>query len=145
MTKKVFSQHAIDSADDLTGNLMPLLHEVRHALDRLLENDEPTSIDLRSIPLGPGEEDRILSFLGQGEVNARLDLLGPSDVCETRYAGVWIVTHYNHDNQLLSRVIEVTRIPDVLCSQTGDISTACSRLAAILEDLRGGGQKDKLT
>ena len=41
-----------------TGNLRPLLHEIRHALERLLENGEPTFIDLKSIPMAPSEAEK---------------------------------------------------------------------------------------
>ena len=51
-----------------TGNVVPLLHEIRHALERLVDSGEPTMIDLRGIPLAPGEEDALESALGSGEV-----------------------------------------------------------------------------
>ena len=40
-------------------NVEPILHEVRHALERLIQTGEPTTIDLRSIPLAPGEDEQI--------------------------------------------------------------------------------------
>ena len=39
-----------------TGNVEPLLHEIRHALTRLTSGEEGTTIDLKSLPLAPGEE-----------------------------------------------------------------------------------------
>jgi len=86
-----------------TGNLVPLLHEIRHALTRWLEQGEEHVIDLRSIPLAPGEEDSLLEQLGEGEVNARLSVLGPSDIIETRYPGVWLITHYNESESIIGR------------------------------------------
>ena len=41
-----------------TGNVPPLLHEIRHALKRLALGEAGTSIDLRGLPLAPGEEER---------------------------------------------------------------------------------------
>ncbi len=58
----------VESGDALTCNVQPLLHEIRHALARLLECGEHTIIDLRSIPLAPGEELKIIDTLGNGEV-----------------------------------------------------------------------------
>ena len=124
----------IQSGDDLTFNVKPLLHEVKHALDNLIETGHTTIIDLRSIPLAPGEEDKILHTLGQGEVKAQLNALGLSEVIETQYAGVWIVTHYNDEQEIISRFIEVTTMPEILCSQTEDIMAAYSRLAITVED-----------
>jgi len=118
----------IQVGDELTQNVKPLLHEIKHALDNLIETGQSSIIDLRSIPLAPGEEDKILDTLGRGEVLAQLNALGLSEIIETQYAGVWLVTHYNDENNIISRFIEVTTIPEILCSQTEDIMAAYSSL-----------------
>ena len=124
----------IQIGDALTHNVKPLLHEIKHALDNLIESGKTTIIDLRSLPLAPGEEDKILNTLGQGEVQAQLDALGVSVVYETEYPGVWIVTHYNDEQNVISRFIEVTTMPEILCSQTEDVMEAYSRLTMDLAD-----------
>lgn len=111
-----------------TGNVVPLLHEIRHALGRLADQQEGTIIDLRSLPLAPGEEKRIEKILGQGEIRVEVDLLGPSLIEETSYPGVWLVTHRNAENEIVARFIEVTRIPELLKSQPDDIRDAIGRL-----------------
>ena len=123
----------IQVGDELTQNVKPLLHEIKHALDNLIETGQTSIIDLRSIPLAPGEEDKILNTLGRGEVLAQLNALGLSEVIETRYAGVWLVTHYNDENNIISRFIEVTTMPEILCSQTEDIMKAYSSLSLDLD------------
>jgi len=128
------AQFNIHSGNELTQNVSPLLHEVKHALDNLIETGKHSIIDLRSIPLAPGEEDKILQVLGRGEVQAKLNALGLSEVFETQYAGVWVVTHYNDDQDIISRFIEVTTMPEILCSQTEDIMAAYSSLAIELGD-----------
>ena len=125
----------IQIGDALTHNVKPLLHEIKHALDNLIETGKTTIIDLRSIPLAPGEEDKILNILGQGEVQAQLNALGLSEISETQYTGVWIVTHYNDEQHVISRFIEVTTMPEILCSQTEDVMEAYSNLTLDLEDL----------
>lgn len=134
MTEAAIPQFNIQIGDELTWNVRPLLHEIRHALRNLLDSGACSVIDLRSIPLAPGEEDKILSTLGQGEVQARLNALGPSEIIETQYAGVWLVTHYNQANDIISRFIEITTMPDILRSQTEDIAAACDRLTQTLQD-----------
>ena len=124
----------IQIGDTLTHNVKPLLHEIKHALDNLIETGKSTIIDLRSIPLAPGEEEKILNTLGQGEVQAQLNALGLSEITETQYAGVWIVTHYNDEQHIISRFIEVTTMPEILCSQTEDVMEAYSRLTLDLAD-----------
>jgi hydrogenase-1 operon protein HyaF len=124
----------IHNGNELTQNVKPLLHEIKHALDTLIETGATSIIDLRSIPLAPGEEETILSTLGTGEVQAKLDALGLSEVIETKYAGVWVVTHYNDENHIISRFIEVATIPNILCSQTEDIMAAYSSLSLDLDE-----------
>jgi hydrogenase-1 operon protein HyaF len=122
-------QFNIHVGTELTWNVKPILHEIRHALEKLLSSGESSIIDLRSIPLAPGEEETIINTLGQGEVHARLDVLGPSEIYETQYTGVWLVTHYNETDSIVSRFIEVTKIPDVLKSQSEDIANALDELS----------------
>ena len=127
------AQFNIQVGNEVTLNVQPILHEIRHSLERLLEQGQNSTIDLRSIPLAPGEEESILNTLGVGEVHARLDALGPSEIYETRYAGIWLVTHFNENNTIVSRFIEVTEFPDILKSQPGDMSDALTSLADDLE------------
>lgn len=127
-------QFNIQVSDDLTWNVAPLLHEVKHALKKLIDDGKTSIIDLRSIPLAPGEEDTILKTLGQGEVHARLDALGPSEIIETQYSGVWLITHFNADDEVISRFIEVTYMPDILNAQKEDVTEAYGRLATTLDN-----------
>ena len=114
--------------ESATGNVEPLLHEIRHALKRVADGKEGTIIDLRSLPLAPGEEERIEAVLGQGEVRAEFDTLGSTVFQETAYAGVWLVTHRNAEQAVLTRFIEVTQMPELLKSQQADIERGISRL-----------------
>ncbi|MGD9265155.1 MAG: hydrogenase expression/formation C-terminal domain-containing protein [Lysobacterales bacterium] len=133
MTGKTPAYFNIHRGNALTANVLPLLHEIRHALEKLLHSGEATVIDLRSIPLAPGEDEAILDTLGAGEVQARMDALGPSEIYETRYAGVWVVTHYNESEEMIGRFIEVTEIPAVLKAQREDVDQALQGLAERLE------------
>jgi hydrogenase-1 operon protein HyaF len=133
MTDTAATPFNIQISDDLTWNVTPLLHEVKHALKKLIEDGEPTVIDLRSIPLAPGEENKILQTLGEGEVHVELDALGKSAIYETHYSGVWIVTHLNDEDATVGRFIEVTTMPEILFSQKDDISDAYDRLSEKLQ------------
>lgn len=115
-----------------TGNVLPLLHEIRHALRRLAEDDEGTVIDLRSLPLAPGEETKIEAALGQGEVAVRIEALGPTTINETAYPGVWLVTHRNTEDEVVARFIEIARVPDLVLAQADDIRAALGELEETL-------------
>lgn len=124
----------IQNADHLSLNVMPLLHEIKHALNNLIENNESSIIDLRSIPLANSEEDKILEILSCGEIQAHLNALGKSEIIESQYAGVWVITHFNQDEEIISRFIEITHIPEILCSQTLDMQDAYNHLDLILKE-----------
>ncbi|MEN8167272.1 MAG: hydrogenase expression/formation C-terminal domain-containing protein [Pseudomonadota bacterium] len=119
------------------GNATPILHEVLHALQRLLSEGETTTIDLRSIPFGPGDEQQLLKILGRGEVDVQLDALGMSEIWESRYAGVWLVDHKNQAGERIALQIEVTRVPEILQAQSEDISESIARLDDQLKTAAG--------
>lgn len=110
------------------GNVKPLLNEIIHALDRLLDDDEPTIIDLASLPFAPGELEELESALGQGELKAELDALGKSLIRETGYPGVWWLEHRNEAGEVVGRYIEITRTPEILMSQDADIGAGRAKL-----------------
>lgn len=111
-----------------TGNVEPLLHQIRHALDNLLNHEQESCIDLRSLPLAPGEQQELLDFLGQGEVSATLDSQGQSLIRETRFPGVWLCIHNNQADETMAKLIQITRIPYILKAQTEDMRDGLLRL-----------------
>lgn len=115
------------------GNVMPILNEIAHAIDRLLDDDEPTVIDLAGLPFGPGELETLEIELGTGELSAELDALGISRIRETAYPGVWWLEHRNASGQVVGRYVEVTRTPEILVSQGADISAGRARLGERLQ------------
>ena len=126
------SRVEISAEADLTHNVRPLLHEIRHALQQLSQTGETHVIDLRRIPMAPGEEARILELLGEGEIKATLTVLGRSTIIETAYVGVWIITHYNESDEILGRFIEITDAPAILKSQKEEIALAAAQLFKML-------------
>jgi hydrogenase-1 operon protein HyaF len=115
-----------------SGNLEPLLNEIRHAVAVLLGEGRTTCIDLKGIPLAPGEEERILEVLGTGEARVELSIMGSSQVVETSFPGVWVVTHHDAQGALLTRFVEIARVPDIVCSQDVDIAAGLARLTESL-------------
>ena len=118
-----------------TGNIPPLLHEIRHSLRQLLDTGETTTIDLRGLPMAPGEQEQLLNFLGKGEISAQMHALGESEINETSFPGVWLITHYNTNKEIMGIFIEITRMPAILETQTADIEDALTLLQDKLEEL----------
>ena len=119
---------AIEVPQPETGNLLPLLHEIRHALELLLDTGEETTIDLRALPLAPGEEKRLEEALGRGEVKVSLSALGPSILQETAYSGVWHVTHFSANDEILGKYLEIARVPALLKAQEEEMRAALDAL-----------------
>jgi len=116
-----------------TGNVPLLLNEICHAVERLLEAGESHVIDLRALPLGPGESEQIEQALGRGEVEARLQALGPTEILETRYPGVWLVTHFNTEGETIGRLVEIAPVPVILEAPDADVRDGLRRLRATLK------------
>lgn len=115
-----------------SGNIPPLLHEIRHALEALSRDGTRNIIDLKGIPLASGEQEAILATLGEGEVRAELQSLGKSEIRETSFPGVWVVTHYDEQGDIKARFIEITRMPDILESQMPDVTEGLARMEVML-------------
>jgi len=114
------------------GNAVPVLHELIHALRQLVATGESTVIDLRSIPFGPGDEERLLEALGTGEVTARVDSLGSTHILETRYPGIWLVDYRNADDARIGLQVEVTDVPSLIKTPHDDLNEAVEALAQAL-------------
>ncbi len=115
------------------GNALPILHEIRHALERLAAAGTPGIIDLRAIPFGPGDEARLLALLGRGEVEAVIHALGETRIWESAIPAVWLIDHYNPEGERIALHIEIDRIPSLLLTQPEDCAEATARLDRILD------------
>ena len=111
-----------------SGNAQAVLAELESALRELLETGREHSIDLRTLPLAPGELDYLRETLGTGEVRVEIDAFGPSSVQETAIRGVWWVTHRNLERQVLAESLEVTFCPDIVRAQRDDVQDSLGKL-----------------
>ena len=116
------------------GSLRALLTEIAEHLEKLARDGTSGSIDLNSLPFAPGEYEQLRELLGEGEISAHIEVVGPSEIIETRYPGVWWVTHYNAEGDIVADLLEITRIPEILRSQPEDITTGLELLRAQLAD-----------
>jgi len=112
------------------GNALPILHEIRHGLQRLDDLGETMLIDLHSMPFGPGDEDRLFALLGRGEVEARLEAFGTTEIWETAVPGTWVVDHRNAEGERIALHVEITTVPDILRTQPQDLRGAVAALDA---------------
>lgn len=122
----------VEKSAQETGNLPGVLAEIKYALEQLLEKKKTHCIDLRAMPWSPGEQEKLEKYLGQGEVRVALNALGKSTFTESRFSGVWIVSHFDESGEIIGHLIEITHLPDMIFSQTEDIRNGLERLQSTL-------------
>ena len=121
-----------------TGNALPVFWEIRHALALFLSAGKTSVIDLEAVPFGPGDKEQLLRWLGEGEVTAELNALGRSRVWESRFPGIWVIDHYNPQEERMTLQVEITDIPELLRSQHEDLEGSLERLDKALNSLTNG-------
>ena len=113
-----------------------LLHEVHAMLKTLLDTGQNGILDLRALPsLGEEGYQFLKGKLGLGEVSGCIQSFGRSDIQETAFSGVWWVTHYNQDDELLTELIEVNFLPEILKSPRDDVLLGQVNLGNLLNEL----------
>jgi hydrogenase-1 operon protein HyaF len=110
------------------GSVDALLNEIATRLQRFIATGESSMIDLKSLPFAPEEYEGLRTALGRGEVSARLETIGDSELYETHYPGVWWVTHYNVEGDVIADLIEIAAVPAILHSQPEDVRDGLERL-----------------
>ena len=111
-----------------SGNARALLHELAELLESLASRGEPASIDLSSLPLVAEDYRELREALGAGEVVARVQAAGTTEVRETGCPGAWWVTHANEAGAVLAELIEVCAVPAILLASTEDVAGGLARL-----------------
>jgi hydrogenase-1 operon protein HyaF len=114
--------------------LLALLQELRSMLNTLVQKSKSSVIDLHSLPLQPDDLRQLKRILGEGEVVARLSVLGPSHIVETQVPGIWWITHLNPNDEVMSEFIEVTDLPEILKTPAQDLRSAVSVLESRFVD-----------
>lgn len=131
----VVAQYLPAPAAMLSGNARVLLGEIAECLQKLLERDESTTIDLLAMPLNATDLDWLRQRLGQGEVLVTLNADGESTLQETNCPGVWWVQHHNPAGGVMSAFIEITPVPDLVRAHKDDMQSGLERLTRLIDDL----------
>lgn len=119
------------------AQVLAVLNEIDAQLQALADQGTESAIDLRSLPFFPGDNELLRDLLGEGELKATLDSLGPTYIHETRVPGVWWVTHYNEAEEKIAEFIEVTRLPALLQTDAESLQHAPTALARLIGQLEG--------
>ena len=130
------------SPAEAAGYTPAILREIESLLAELVASGRAGRIDLRSLPLLPGDEARLVAVLGEGEVDADIQAMGATRVRETAVPGVWWVTHANADGQTVAELIEVALVPEILKTHPEDARAGLKTLRERIADLIRGGDTD---
>lgn len=125
----------LQAGAEAAPNGRALLVELETLLQDLVEQGREGSIDLRSLPLSPGDLAFLEQHLGRGEVEAEVTALGPSRVHETAIHGVWWVRHYNSNDEIMAEFLEITHCPDIIRAHPADVRDSLEELRAKLVEL----------
>lgn len=112
-----------------------IFSEVRMSAARLLELGETRSIDLRFMKSMPEERAALTALLGHGEVSAVVNSAGRSEIQETSIPCVWLIRHYNSEDEIVSELIEISDIPEML---VGDRQAIAHRLKVLAANALSG-------
>ncbi len=118
------------AAGALGAGLGAILSELATLLEALRRRGVEGAIDLRSLPLGPDDLDRLQGILGTGEVDIRIEANGESRIRETAVGGLWWTEHRDAAGALLAVLIEVARVPNILSPADEDLALGAARLRA---------------
>ena len=116
-----------------TPNVRALLNEIATRLAILLERGESDSIDLRGLPLMPGERETLRNALGRGEVGAKVTALGEAEIYETAFPGVWWSQHRSESGETVAELIEICLQPAMLASHPADVGNGLERMRKLID------------
>ena len=115
------------------SQVLAILSELQTKLKALVDQGTTDSIDLRSLPLFPGDYEILKETLGYGEIHVDIEAMGPSEVYETSIPGIWWVSHYNSQDENVADYIEVTALPELLKTSQEDIEQAERQLQQLID------------
>lgn len=112
-----------------------LLHELVELLRKLIEEDEPSHVDLGAMELTEGDYQLLRETLGEGEILAEVSNFGRVSVMECGYSGIWWVTHMDDEGQVLTEFLEVSYCPEVLIAESEEVADGRDALQARLFEM----------
>ncbi|MFP4610052.1 MAG: hydrogenase expression/formation C-terminal domain-containing protein [Thiohalophilus sp.] len=110
-----------------------ILTELQTKIESLARQGITDSVDLRSLPMFPGDYERLREILGYGEIHVSIDAMGPTKIYETAFPGIWWISHFNSDDENIAEFIEITPLPDILKTADEDIRQTGQQLQRLIE------------
>lgn len=120
-----------------------ILTEIREMLRHLLQNEEPSHLDLNLMAIDSETLEQLQQELGEGDVEIESTHSGYVHIQETAYSAVWWVRHLDDDGEIVGEFIEVNYCPEILLSETEDVVGGVEALKARLFTIGLGYRQKK--
>ncbi len=91
-----------------------ILLEIATLLEAYLQTGERRELDLQSLPLTAVDQQVLQRVLGEGEIKIGLNVMGESEIIETRFAGVWRITHRDQEGRVTAEIVEIAAVPAII-------------------------------
>jgi HupH hydrogenase expression protein, C-terminal conserved region len=121
---------AVAETGTIGGGVIAILNEIATLLEQVASTGESAAIDLRSLPMSPGDRAQLLEALGPGEVEITLRADGDSCIRETGVQGVWWTEHRDRNGAVIAGFIEIARVPEILLVPGEELLRGAGRLRA---------------
>jgi hydrogenase-1 operon protein HyaF len=105
-----------------------LLTEIADLLHNLIAHQTPGCIDLLGLPLSAACLAALEQRLGCGEIMATLEASGISEIRETKFPGVWWISHADETGKIVAKLVEVAAVPEILHASRMDMVLGHARL-----------------
>lgn len=125
---------SVEAVDSSPSQLLAILSELLSKLTVLNREGTTDSIDLRTLPMFPGDYEQLKETLGYGEINVSINAMGPTEIYETAIPGIWWITHYNSEDENIAEYIEITALPELLKTDPQEIQQAEPQLQQLIDN-----------
>lgn len=125
---------SVETVDSSPSQLLAILSELLSKLTVLNREGSTDSIDLRTLPMFPGDYEQLKETLGYGEINVSINAMGPTEIYETAIPGIWWITHYNSEDENIAEYIEITALPELLKTDPQEIQQAEPQLQQLIDN-----------
>jgi hydrogenase-1 operon protein HyaF len=123
------------SGSEPTGLANALLREIADHLLTVSQGGDRRVVELTNLPLSEGDIQLLHEKLGRGEVEARINAAGPTEVYETSFPGLWWVKYLAEDQRVITQQLEIGAVPMILEAHRDDIQASAERFPQLFDDL----------
>lgn len=111
-----------------------ILLEIATLLESYLRTGERRELDLQSLPLTAQDQQVLQRELGVGEVTIRLNVMGESEIVETKFAGVWRVTHRDQEGRVTAEIVEIAAVPSIIEADSTEMQHAIDTIKRVVAE-----------